>query len=115
VIVAIAVMYTIMMIIHVSVAELLVFEIQSKHWNQLGNWTSHAHQTTEPLNGHLQVPGVNPVTVDSSGQIITPINVVYKFLKNFFLRRGKEMQSLTNKYINETWDFDESDTPSGGL
>jgi len=37
------------------------------------------------LKGHLQIPGVNPVTVDSLGQIITPINVVYKFLEDFFL------------------------------
>lgn len=36
------------------------------------------------LKGHLQVPGVNPVTVDRLGQIITRINVVYKFLKDFF-------------------------------
>jgi hypothetical protein len=58
---------------------------------------------------------VNPVTVDSVGQILTPINVVYKFVKDFFLRRGEEIQSLTNKYVNETRDFDESDTASGGV
>lgn len=46
------------------------------------------------LKGHLQVPGVNPVTVDSLGQIITRINVVYKFLKDFFLRNWEEIQSL---------------------
>ena len=49
VIVAITLMYNIMMIMYVSVAGLLVFEIQSKHWNQLGNWMSHAHQPTEPF------------------------------------------------------------------
>lgn len=72
------------------------------------------HMPTKPrslLKGHLQVPGVNPVT----GQIITPINVVYKFLKDFLFWEGGEIQSLANKYVNDTRDFDESDTPTGGL
>jgi hypothetical protein len=29
--------------------------------------------------GHLQVPDVNPVTIDNLGQIITALNVVYTF------------------------------------
>jgi hypothetical protein len=82
VIVVITVMYTIM-IIHVSVAELF-FEIQNKHCYQLGNGTSHAHQPRSLIKGHLQVPGVNHVTVDNLGQIITAINVVFTFLKDFF-------------------------------
>lgn len=92
-IVTITVMYTIMMIIQVSVAELLVFEIQSKHWNQLGNGRHIPTKPRSRLKDHLQVPGVNPVTVDSLGQIIIPINVVYKFLKDFFLRRGRKCKA----------------------
>lgn len=91
-IVAIRVMYTIMMIMHVSVAELLVFEIQSKHWNQLGNWTLHAHQTTEPFKRSFTDSWCESCYSRQFRAVITPIDVVYKFLKDFFLGgKGEEI------------------------
>jgi len=110
VIVAITVMYTIMMIIHVSVAELLVFEIQSKHR------TLHSHQTTEPFKRSF----TDSWSESCYSRQFRANNYAHKrslyIFKEFFSAEGREgIQSLNNKYVNETRDFDKSDTPSGGL